>query len=32
MKDWLEDEIEWTQIDQTINSSDNWEEVIEQWQ
>jgi hypothetical protein len=31
MKDWLEDEIEWTQVDQTINSSDNWEEVIEQW-
>ena len=32
MKDWLEDEIEWTQLDQTINHWDDWEEVIEQWQ
>jgi hypothetical protein len=32
MRDQLEDGIEWTQLDHTINSSDNWEEVIEQRQ
>lgn len=30
MKDQLEEEIEWTQIDQTINHWDDWEEVIDQ--
>lgn len=32
MRDQLENEIEWTQLDQTINHWDDWEEVIEQWQ
>ena len=32
MRDWLEDEIEWTQLDQSINYSDSREEVIEQRQ
>ena len=30
MKDQLEDEIEWKQLDQTINHWDDWEEVVEQ--
>lgn len=32
IRDQLREEIEWTQLDQTINHWDDWEEVIEQWQ
>jgi hypothetical protein len=32
IRDQLIEEIEWTQLDQTINHWDDWEEVIEQWQ